>query len=184
MINLNYNKTSLKTQGSEPLENLLMEELKDIYGGEKILLRTLVKMHNSASEVNLRLIFERHSHTTFNQVVRLEEIFEMLGRKPESIKSNVIEGLVEEAEIVLERMEMNDVVKDLALILIAQKIEHYEMAAYGGLALLARTLDFEKVARLLEISLQEETKTDCLLTDIVVNHISYRRSQPLDKIWF
>lgn len=158
------------------LEEFFVEELKDIYWAEKHLHKNLPKMQNAASSPQLKKAFEDHARVTADQIARLEEVFRFLDQKAEAKKCEAMEGLVNEAQSIIEDTEKNTATRDVALIIAAQKVEHYEIATYGGLAQLANTLGLEKIANLLGETLDEEKETDELLTDIAENDINYQAS--------
>lgn len=158
------------------LEEFFVEELKDIYWAEKHLHKNLPKLQNAASSPQLKKAFEDHTRVTADQISRLEEVFRFLDQKAEGKKCEAMEGLVNEAQSIIEDTEKNTATRDVALIMAAQKVEHYEIATYGGLAQLANTLGLEKVANLLGETLDEEKETDELLTDIAENDINYQAS--------
>ncbi len=158
------------------LEEFFVEELKDIYWAEKHLHKNLPKLQNAASSPQLKKAFEDHTRVTSDQIARLEEVFRFLDLKAEAKKCEAMEGLVNEAQSIIEDTEKNTATRDVALIMAAQKVEHYEIATYGGLAQLANTLGLEKIANLLGETLDEEKETDELLTDIAENDINYQAS--------
>jgi ferritin-like metal-binding protein YciE len=158
------------------LEEFFVEELKDIYWAEKHLHKNLPKMQNAASSPQLKKAFEDHTRVTSDQISRLEEVFRFLNQKAEAKKCDAMEGLVSEAQTIIQDTEKNTATRDVALIIAAQKVEHYEIATYGGLAQLANTLGLDKVANLLGETLEEEKQTDELLTDIAENDINYQAS--------
>lgn len=158
------------------LEEFFVEELKDIYWAEKHLHKNLPKLQNAASSPQLKKAFEDHARVTADQISRLEEVFRFLDLKAEAKKCEAMEGLVNEAQSIIEDTEKNTATRDVALIIAAQKVEHYEIATYGGLAQLANTLGLDKIANLLGETLNEEKETDELLTDIAENDINYQAS--------
>jgi ferritin-like metal-binding protein YciE len=158
------------------LEEFFVEELKDIYWAEKHLHKNLPKLQNAANSPELKKAFEDHTRVTSDQIARLEEVFRFLDQKAEAKKCEAMEGLVNEAQSIIEDTEKNTATRDVALIMAAQKVEHYEIATYGGLAQLANTLGHEKIANLLGETLDEERETDELLTDIAENDINYQAS--------
>lgn len=151
------------TQNS--LRNLYVNELKYIYSAEKQMTRALPRMAKAASSPELRNGFEDHLKQTQGHVERLEEIFEMLGEKPGGKKCAGMEGLINEgAEVMGDDFE--DDVMDAALISSAQRVEHYEIAAYGTVAAYADQLGESAHATLLRQTLEEEKKTDQKLTEL------------------
>lgn len=153
------------------------EELKDIYYAEKHIVKSLPKMIKAATSPELQQAFTEHLEVTKTQVSRLEEVFASINKKPQAKKCEAIEGLTKEAESILEDTEKGTATRDVALIIAAQKVEHYEIATYGGLAQLARTLGLEEAAELLNATLEEEKETDQTLTQLAENDINYESSQ-------
>lgn len=176
-------KTSIKptSAGKGADDSMLMEffaeELKDIYYAEKHLVKTLPKMAKAATSPELQQAFTEHLEVTKNQVLRLEEVFAAINKKPQAKKCDGIEGITKEGEGVIEDTEKGTATRDVALILAAQKAEHYEIATYGGLAQLATTLGLEEVAELLNTTLEEEKETDSALTALAETSINYEASE-------
>ena len=147
----------------EGLKELYIDELRDLYSAENQLVKALPKMAKAASSDELRQGFEEHLEQTKGHVQRLEEIFEALGESPKGKKCKGMVGLVEEgAEVIDEDLE--DAVKDAALIGAAQRVEHYEIAAYGTVCAFAEQLGQAQQASLLTETLNEEKQTDEKLT--------------------
>ncbi len=159
------------------LEELFLNELRDIYWAEKHLVKALPKMEKAASSEELSTALADHLATTEEQVTRLEQVFEMLGEKPRGKKCEGMEGLVKEGETVIEETEKGTATRDAGLIISAQKVEHYEIAAYGGLTQLAKTLGKNDVANILGEILEEEKEADELLTNIAESHINQSAEQ-------
>jgi len=149
----------------ETLEDLLLEEIRDLYDAEKQLVKALPKMAKAATDDDLRAAFEQHLEQTKGQVARLEQVFEQLETKPKGKPCKAMKGLVEEGQEVMEEDSMESLT-DLALIGAAQRVEHYEIAAYGTARTFAETLGNNQVAKLLEQTLKEEEETDKMLTKI------------------
>jgi ferritin-like metal-binding protein YciE len=147
------------------LLELFKEQLKDIYGAEKQLTEALPKMKEAASSPDLALAFEDHLHVTEDQVKRLEKIFSILGEEVDSKKCKAMAGLIEESEEVIKHTDEGTATRDVGLIISAQKVEHYEIASYGSLRQLAKSISPE-VSALLETTLQEEKETDMLLSNL------------------
>jgi ferritin-like metal-binding protein YciE len=171
-------KTQIKkTASSEDVQSSLLElftdEVKDIYWAEKHLLKALPKMKKAATSPELQEAFETHLHQTELHVSRLEEIFGLLTEKPQAKKCDAMEGLVEEGERIISDTEEGTATRDVGLILAAQKVEHYEIATYGGLAQLAKTMGRNEIKELLGQTLAEEKETDQLLTGIAESSINY-----------
>ena len=148
------------------LNELFVDSLKDIYWAEKHLAKALPKMAKAATSEELRSAIETHQQETENQVTRLESVFETLGKKATAKKCEAMEGLIKEGESIMGDTEDGSITRDVGLISAAQKIEHYEIASYGTLKTLALTLGMNDVAELLDATLQEEKKTDDLLTQL------------------
>lgn len=155
------------------LTELFIDSLKDIYWAEKQLVKTLPKMQKAASSQELKDAFASHLEQTKGQVSRLEQVFEMMGKKAQAKKCDAMEGLTKEGESIIEETDKGTATRDVGLIIAAQKVEHYEIATYGGLAQLAKTLGLEEVKGLLGQTLEEEKQTDELLTGIAENNINY-----------
>jgi len=147
-----------------PVEELLADQLKDLFSAENQIIRALPKMAKNATSEQLRLAFERHLEETKNHVVRLEQIAEEMGITLRGKKCKGMEGLLEEGKEALEEYE--DDVLDAAMIGAAQKVEHYEIAGYGTARTHALMLGMTKAARLLQQTLDEEGRTDKKLTDL------------------
>lgn len=168
--------TSKKNTGTSSeqsaLTKLFVDELKDIYWAEKHLVKSLPKMAKGATSEELRSAIENHLVETQNQVTRLEQVFESIGQKAAAKKCEAMEGLVEEAKMGLEDTEDGTLTRDAAIIATGQKIEHYEIASYGTLRTFANVLGFTEAAGLLDETLNEEKKTDSLLTTIAENFVN------------
>jgi ferritin-like metal-binding protein YciE len=153
------------------LEDLFLHLLKDVYHAEKQILRALPKMAKAAESDELRQAFETHREETAQQVERLERVFEILGRKARGEPCEAIQGLVEEAKEVMEEAEDPDVM-DAGILAAAQAVEHYEIARYGTLKAWAEELGMRDAAKLLEQTLDEEKKTDRILSEIAVARLN------------
>jgi ferritin-like metal-binding protein YciE len=154
-----------------PLQELLVDELKDIYSAENQIIKALPKMAKAASSPELKRAFERHLEETKRQVERLDQIGEALDIKMTGKKCKGMEGLIEEGkEIMSEDLEEDTL--DAGLIGAAQKVEHYEIAAYGTARAHANLLGLNKIARLLQQTLDEEGNTDRKLTQLAESIIN------------
>jgi ferritin-like metal-binding protein YciE len=161
---------------TNPLEELLIDELKDLYSAESQIIKALPKMAKAANSPDLRRAFERHLEETRNHVERLDQIGAELEAKMTGKKCHGMEGLIEEGkEIMSEDLEQNAL--DAGLIGAAQKVEHYEIAAYGTARAHAELLGYTKVARLLQQTLDEEGATDKKLTQLAENIINVEAVQ-------
>ncbi len=173
-------KTSIPQNGksTEPmLRELFVDEIKDIYWAEKKLVVALPKMQKASSSAELQDAFAEHLEVTKEHVSRLEQVFELLGEKAQAKKCEAMEGLVKEGESIIEDTEEGTATRDVGLILAAQKVEHYEIATYGSLTRLAKTLGLQEVAGILYSTLEEEKQADEYLTGIAENHVNYQALQ-------
>ena len=150
------------------LEDLFLETLKDIFFAERQILKALPRLANAASDPKLREAFMHHREETEQQVDRLRQVFEILGKRAQGKTCEAINGLMEESEALLEMSPQPSPVRDAGLIATAQAVEHYEMARYGALASWARALGNEQVAQLLQENLAEEQQADTLLNQMAV----------------
>lgn len=157
---------------SEQFISFFVDELKDIYWAEKHLTKALPKMQKAATSKELAQSFADHLKVTNQQITRLEEIFRLLGHKAVAKKCDAMAGLVEEANGIIEETDKGTYLRDVGLVLAAQKVEHYEIATYGGLAQLARVMGNEKIAGLLKTTLIEEKDADDLLTELAESGIN------------
>jgi len=149
----------------QALKELYIDELKDIYNAENQLVKALPKMAKAATSDELRTGFEEHLEQTRGHVQRLEQIFKALGEKPSGKKCKGMEGLVAEGQEMMGE-DFEDDVMDAALISAAQRVEHYEIAAYGTVRTYAELLGEDTAVQLLEQTLEEEKETDQKLTDM------------------
>jgi ferritin-like metal-binding protein YciE len=149
----------------ESLQELLIDELKDLYSAENQLVKALPKMAKAASSPELKAAFEEHLEETKEQVKRLVTIFAQLDGTAKGKKCKAMEGLIEEGSDFIEA-EGDESVKDAALICAAQKVEHYEMAGYGCARTFAQLLGLNEVADLLQETLDEEGNADKKLTEL------------------
>ena len=149
---------------AENLQELFVNELRDIYDAEKQLTKALPKMAKAAESDELRAAFEEHLEVTRAQVGRLEQVFKLLGMAARGKPCEGMKGLIEEGEEVMKEMEGSTL--DAALIASAQKVEHYEIATYGTLATFAEVLEMQQAKDLLGPTLEEEKEADEKLTAI------------------
>jgi ferritin-like metal-binding protein YciE len=145
------------------LKELYLKELRDTYDAEKQITKALPKMAKAASSTQLRQGFEEHLEQTKNHITRLEQIFEELDESPKGESCDGMEGLIEEGSNIMDE-DLEGEAKDAGLISAAQRVEHYEMAAYGTLRTYANILGDKKAASLLQETLDEEKETDQNLT--------------------
>ncbi|HSJ15103.1 MAG TPA: ferritin-like domain-containing protein [Longimicrobiales bacterium] len=155
----------------ESLQDLYVEELRDLYNAEQQIITALPKMAEGANNPELRAAFEEHLAVTRQQVDRLETIFKDLSQKPTGKKCKGMEGLIEEGKEMLEEGRDPDVL-DAALIGAAQRVEHYEIAAYGTVRNFARQLGLDRHVALLQQTLDEEGETDKRLTSLAESGVN------------
>src|SRR5687768_12952803 len=163
--------------GNSQLEKLFTDSLKDIYWAEKHLTKALPKMQKKATTDELKSAIEEHLAQTEEHVSRLEQVFELCGKKAQAKKCDAMEGLIEEGNSVVEETEDGSMTRDAGIIMAAQKVEHYEIATYGCLVTFAKTLGIEDAADILEQTLQEEKDTDEKLTQIAESSINQSAGQ-------
>ena len=149
----------------DSLETLLQEELKDLYDAEKRLTKALPKMAKKARNEELREALQEHLEVTRGQVSRLEQIFDMMGMKAKGKTCAGMKGIIEEGEDTMSE-DAAPVLKDAAIIGAAQRVEHYEISAYGTARAFAERLGNNEAAELLQQTLDEEKEADVKLTDI------------------
>ncbi|PZF71280.1 YciE/YciF ferroxidase family protein [Taibaiella soli] len=169
-------KTSVSSQSRDngALEKLFIDEIKDIYWAEKKLVKTLPKMQKAATTEALQTAIGNHLEQTKEHVTRLEQVFDILGKKATAKKCDAMEGLTTEGEGIIEDTEDGTLTRDVGIIMAAQKVEHYEIATYGSLRQLALVLGYEDAAEIFETTLNEEKEADETLTSIAENDINYQ----------
>lgn len=175
-------KKEMQIKNTFPVkDSRLMEffygELKDIYWAEKHLVKTLPKMAKAATSVELKAAFTAHLAETKVHCERLEKVFGMIDMKAQAKKCEAMEGIIKEGAGIIEETEAGTATRDVGLIFAGQKVEHYEIATYGGLVQLAKTLGLEDCADIMLQSLNEEKKADEGLTDIAENNINYESAE-------
>jgi ferritin-like metal-binding protein YciE len=158
------------------LHDLFIDQLKDIYSAEKQLVQALPKMAKAATSPELQQAFKDHLEMTRGQVQRLESVFEKMGASPGRKKCLGMEGLIKETEEFIGENPAPDVI-DAGLISNAQKVEHYEIAAYGTVRAFAETMGHTEAVQLLQQTLDEEGLTDKKLTQLAERDINNRAEQ-------
>jgi ferritin-like metal-binding protein YciE len=153
------------------LQDLLIEELQDIYDAENQILKALPKMAKAASAPELQQAFEEHLQQTRTHVERLDQVFEQFGAKSKRKTCKAMQGLITEGDEMIKE-KADPAVRDAGLIAAAQRVEHYEMAAYGTVRTYARQLGQQQAARLLQQTLDEEGTTDKKLTQLAESLIN------------
>jgi len=159
------------------LDRLFLDTLKDVYYAERKILKALPKMARGAESRELKEAFEKHRDETEGQVERLQQVFEILGKRAQGKTCDAIEGIVAEGEEILEEFK-GEPALDAGLVAAAQAVEHYEISRYGTLKRWADMLGMKDAAKLLDANLQEEIKTDEALTMLAESSINQRA---LDK---
>lgn len=159
------------------LEEFFTDALKDIYWAEKALTKALPKMSKAATSPELKKAFDQHLGETQKQIERLEQVFKELGKKAQGKKCEAMQGLIDESESIISETKEDTSTRDAALIISAQKVEHYEIASYGGLVQLAKTMNKKGIASTLATTLKEEKKADELLTGIAEKSINMEAAE-------
>ena len=161
------------------VQDLFVEELRDIYHAERQITKALPKMAKAASSPELKQAFELHLEQTRGQIDRLDQVFEQLDVAKRGKKCEAMEGLLEEARSTMEEIE-DESVLDVGMIINAQKVEHYEIAGYGSLVALAKQLGHDEAASLLAETLDEEKETDQKLNEVALSMANpeRRRANP------
>lgn len=149
----------------DTIEKLFVEEIKDLHSAEKQITKTLPKLIDAATSADLKKAFEHHLKETEGQIQRLNKAFEILGAQPKDKTCEGMKGILAEGAEMLQESKPGDI-RDAALISAAQRVEHYEMAAYGAVRSYAEHLNLPQIAELLQETLEEEKAADKKLTDI------------------
>ncbi|TPP07042.1 ferritin-like domain-containing protein [Rhizobium glycinendophyticum] len=150
---------------TKTLEDLFHETLKDIYYAERKILKALPKMARAAQDEKLKAAFQQHKDETEGQVERLQQVFEIIGKRPRAKTCPAIDGIVEEGEEIMEEFKGSPAL-DAGLLAAAQAVEHYEISRYGTLRAWAQQLGYNDAVKLLDETLSEESKTDEALTKL------------------
>jgi ferritin-like metal-binding protein YciE len=170
------NAKNISSNSNSALQEFFVDQLKDIYWAEKHLTKALPKLQKAATTEELKDALEDHLAVTEDQVTQLEKVFEMLGKKAQSKKCEAMEGLTKEGNSIIEETEKGTLTRDVGVIMAAQKVEHYEIATYGSLVQLAKTLQLSEIADILEGILNEEKEADKTLTEVAENNINVEAS--------
>jgi ferritin-like metal-binding protein YciE len=155
----------------DSMDDLFLHELKDLYSAEKQLLKALPKMAKAASSQELADLIKAHLEETKQQVERLEQVFELIGKSNRGSGCKAMEGLIEEGSEIIEE-EGDPAVKDAALITAAQRVEHYEIAGYGSARTFAQQLGLNEAADLLQQTLDEEHAADDKLNNLALSRVN------------
>lgn len=167
------NNNNGKMENSD-FHEFFIDELKDIYWAEQHLAKALPKLQKASTSKELAMAFEKHTKETQEQIKKVEKVFELLGKKAETKKCDAMDGLLKEADSIIEDTDKDTFTRDAGLILAAQKVEHYEIATYGTLRIFARHMKNKEVERLLEEILQNEKDTDVTLTKIAEDSVNQK----------
>jgi ferritin-like metal-binding protein YciE len=172
---------SSSAKGNRPpdakLEKFFHDELKDIYWAEKQLVKTLPKLAKAATSKELRGAFTDHLEVTKGHVTRLEKAFDILGYPAQAKKCEAMSGITQEGAEIIEDTDDGTSTRDVALILAGQKAEHYEIATYGGLCQIAKTLGHDDIASLMKQTLAEEKEADETLTELAENSVNMKATK-------
>jgi ferritin-like metal-binding protein YciE len=155
------------------LEDLFLNTLKDVYYAEKQILRALPKMAKAAESEELRRAFQTHRDETEGQIRRLEQVFEALGKRAQGKTCEAIQGIIEEGKEIMEDFAESEAL-DAGLIAAGQAVEHYEISRYGTLRAWAQELGLRDAVGLLEETLEEEKKTDKLLSELAEARVNQK----------
>ena len=173
-------KTATYNEESK-LKELFVDELKDILSAEKQLIKALPKMAKAATSEELANAFDNHLAQTEEQVTRVEQVFEILGMTARAKKCEGMAGMIQEGQQAIEDTDEGTATRDAALIIAAQKVEHYEISSYGSLVQLAKTIGLNEVVDLLQQTLDEEKETDVILTQLAVSSININAENEPEK---
>jgi len=164
---------NISSQTEPALKELFIDCIKDIYWAEKHLTKGIPKMIKASTSKELAGALKDHLEVTKTHVARLEEVFGILGEKVQAKKCDAMEGLSKEGEGIIEDTDAGTATRDVGIILASQKIEHYEIATYGGLTQLAKALGLDEISEILAQTLGEEKEADETLSGIAENDINY-----------
>jgi ferritin-like metal-binding protein YciE len=172
----------METQMEHPVQNsnlkeFFVDQLKDIYWAEKKLVKKLSRLSEASTSPQLKDALDNHLAKSRVHVERLEKVFNLIGEEADSKKCPAMSGIIEEGEDIIDDTDQGSAQRDVGIIFAAQKAEHYEIATYGGLAQLAKTLGYIEAKNLLGQTLEEEKQADELLTKIAESGINYQASR-------
>lgn len=153
------------------MDDLFLHTLKDIYYAEKLILRSLPKMIKQAQTPELKQAFEKHKDETEGQIERLEQIFEECEAPARGVRCEAMDGIIAEAKDIMEEVDEPDL-RDAGMLAAAQTVEHYEIARYGTLIAWAQQLGMKNAVKLLQQTLEEEKKTDKLLSELAMKRVN------------
>src|SRR4051794_14690933 len=164
------------TTTNSKLQEFFVDQLQDIYWAEKKLVKTLPKLEEAATSAQLKDAFRNHWEQTQLHVTGIENVFRLIGEEANATKCNAMAGIVDEASDIIDDTDEGSAQRDVGLIFAAQKAEHYEIATYGGLVQLAKTLGYNEAAIEMNKTLEEEKEADLLLTQIAERNVNYKAS--------
>lgn len=164
----------------EKFSELFEETLKDIYYAEKAILKALPKMAKKTRSSKLEAAFTKHHKETERQVERLDEVFDIIGKRAAGKVCPAIDGIIEEAEEVIKESK-DDTIRDAAMLAAAQAVEHYEISRYGTLVAWAEKMEMDHVMKLLQETLEEEKLTDKKLTELAESEINVEAEATEDE---
>lgn len=164
--------TATGKMNSGEFREFFIDQMKDIYWAEKALHKALPELMEASTSKKLAAAFEKHTKETEEQIKIDEQVFELLGEEPEGKKCDAMEGLIKEANKVIKDTKKDSYTRDAGLILAGQKVEHYEIATYGTLVILAKQMGEDKVAQLLQQILDNEKATDVALTEVAEGYVN------------
>jgi ferritin-like metal-binding protein YciE len=164
------------TTTDSKLQEFFVGQLQDLYWAEKKLVKTLPKLEEAATSQQLKNAFRNHWEKTQQHVTRLENVFNMIGEEAGATKCPAMAGIVDEGSDIIDDTDEGSAQRDVGLIFAGQKAEHYEIATYGGLVQLAKTLGYNEAATEMSKTLEEEKEADLLLTQIAERHVNYKAS--------
>lgn len=172
-------KTKAMNANDSKLKEFFVDQLQDIYWAENKLVKKLPKLQEAATSKQLKTALGNHLEQTKIHVKRLEKVFGMIGEEVNSQRCEGMAGILDEGEEIIDETDDGTAQRDVALIFAAQKTEHYEIATYGGLATLAKTMGINDAVDILVQTLNEEKEADALLTQIAKDNINYQASMEL-----
>lgn len=157
--------------GVKSMEDLFLHTLKDIYYAEKLIFRSLPKMMKQATTPELKQAFEKHRQETEGQIERLEQIFEDCDTAARGVRCEAMDGIIAEAKDIMEEVD-DEQVRDAGMLAAAQTVEHYEISRYGTMIAWAQQLGMKDAVKLLQQTLDEEKKTDKLLSELALKQVN------------
>ncbi len=169
------------TTENSKLNQFFLDQLKDIYWAEQKLVKTLPKMEKAATTQQLKNAFANHLEETKEHVNRLEKVFSLVNEDADATKCPAMAGIADEGEEIIDKTDEGTAQRDVGLIFAGQKAEHYEIATYGGLTQLAKTLGLNEAANLLAKTLSEEKEADKLLTRIAEKNVNYKATREFQE---